>query len=154
ACPGPAVQGLVSSVISLSLQRNVARPLTGAVSRAAEPSRSYLQQRFEILPEYPVFFVLRKRLEPLDPAAGPGIPGHERPVAAENDAVDSDAVDQETQGLLARGDGVVVEAPFVDARRLRDVARFGTPMPHAVEPSHDEACRAAAVRDAGAQVRT
>src|ERR1043166_2498027 len=130
--PEREIQALDSRSILLSLQGN---------------GRSKLQQRFQVLPQYLVLLILRERLEALDPAAGSGIPWHERPVTAQQDTIDSHPIDQEAQRFLARGDGIVVQAALIDARRLRDVARFGTPVPYAIEASHCKACRTAAMGD-------
>ena len=83
------------------------------------------------------------------------MPRHEGPVAAEHHAVGAHLVEQESQRLLAPDHGVVVETTLVAARRARNRALLGPhALPAAIDAPHREARRAAAVRDADAEVRT
>src|SRR5438874_1691930 len=82
------------------------------------------------------------------------MPRHERPVAAEHDAVGADLVEQVAEGLLAADDGVVVEPALVRAGRLLDdTVRLRRALPAAVESAHRVAGRAAAVGDAHLEIR-
>src|SRR5215472_189591 len=112
------------------------------------------EQRLEIAPEDPFLLLRAETRKPLHPRHRRGMPGHERPVAAEHHAIGAYLVEKEAQRLLASHHGVVVEPALIGAGRLGDAARLGSALPAPIETAHGEAGRAAAVGDTRAEFGT
>ena len=67
---------------------------------AGVAARLKVEQRLKVAPQDFLLLFLRERLQPLEPAAGRRLPGHEGPVAAQHDAVRTDAIEQEASRLI------------------------------------------------------